>query len=463
MNRPRWSKWQRDKDIVAPKIRYSHAASSSERYMLIHGGYYNIGGPQWLDDTWCFIKRGSTWSWNQLDFPQHANKPAARYSHTLVNLNMHHPSLGVGSTSDVFSDVFYLFGGDDGGHSIPNQKGYAVGHYYNDLWKLEIRLISGSRMHMQGTWTQLSIESPVPTPRTSHTAVALLDVRENVKNRDLRRRYNMRKNTNMMVLFGGLTVKRSLKVELVESNQLWIMEFDKNKSGEDVEDNDDVKWILWTLNSASTSISMPLPRHGHSATTDQKRNIMYIFGGQSQTLQTLLQDLWSWNRIEGWSLLHNPVHNSINHNYPTGLLYSSMGWLRSNQLVLFGGARGCSSRCFTESKTWIWDMKTHLWTLSSVSRNDPTHRYRQTLVNLVHVEGKTQQHIMFGGESYGALQKYHNDVWFLESSFTSISTRARMEGKSHMVFSNFAAILSIFGCSLILLWLLLRIKNKQSW
>ena len=97
--------------------------------MLVHGGYNNHPTPTWFHDLWILQPQQSNsdleqqpqtiTTWSRLDTTkEHPSKPSARYSHTLVGL--------------ANKPIFYLFGGDDGGHQ-QHPTSYEMGAYLNDV------------------------------------------------------------------------------------------------------------------------------------------------------------------------------------------------------------------------------------------------------------------------------------------------------------------------------------------
>ena len=100
-------------------------------------------------------------------------------------------------------------------------QGYMFGHYFNDLWKLTTHLVDDT--YVEGVWTQLSLpkDNILPTPRTSHTAIAIQDCPNSMDSSFFPVPVDV-----CMVLFGGLTTKKTAKLaklELIDSNELWIM------------------------------------------------------------------------------------------------------------------------------------------------------------------------------------------------------------------------------------------------
>ena len=417
-----YNKWSKLTTKNAPKVRYSHAIGTTGKYLVLHGGYnLENGFPLWLDDLWVLSKL----EWSQVKVS--TERPIARYSHTLINLH------DIPSTQGTF----YLFGGDDGGYREQQlqhlHQGYMFGHYFNDLWKLTTHLVDDT--YVEGVWTQLSLpkDNILPTPRTSHTAIAIQDCPNSMDSSFFPVPVDV-----CMVLFGGLTTKKTVKpgkLELIDSNELWIMTPSPTNQ-------DTVVWKLHTSKS-KTIISS---RHGHSATTDETGKTMYIYGGQTHAAKSLLSDLWSWSVMHSWTKLHDGTigkSKSLSSPFPNGLVYSSLS-IKNNFLILFGGAHGCNSRCFTESKTWLWSIETQVWQLvSGVDDIHPPHRYRHSLTNILDQQGESVA-VLFGGESYGVTKKYHNDVWMF--------TNTEKKSKSHDDYFiwSFLMIVCIIVCSFVI-------------
>jgi hypothetical protein len=376
---------------LRPSIRYGHAASTttSGKELVIHGGYNNDLEPTWFDDLWLVQQReNKLWFWSKVKTSLLPNEyPSARYSHTLVNLATEPAATSTRNT-------FYLFGGDDGGHNL-TPKSYQFGKFYNDVWKLELLLLP-----LVGTWSKTTATfARVPSARTSHTSVVI---------------------DQSMVVFGGLTSfnDHDGKVRLIDSNEIWLMTPLQHSTKDNA--------IQWTK-KISSSIQ-PTPRYGHTAVAIGK--IMYVFGGKSQQLRKLYNDLWSWEN-GNWKLLYDQhTSSSSTNNNPVGLLYGTMNSMIRNKiggLLLFGGASGCENRCITESKTWFFDLLTKQWFLVDGVKGDrnninqPVHRYRHTMTKLIsstteeELTNDAAVHHIFGGESYGNTQKYYNDMWLLKS------------------------------------------------
>ena len=411
--------------------------------------------------------------------------PDARYSHTLINLKPKDMK------STTAATTLYLFGGDDGGHrqaaammTDSSKSGYKWGQYFNDVWRVDI-VVHGDHL-FKAKWMQMKTRSSLsePSPRTSHSAVAMTMTMTDMES----------KRTVMVVFGGltvarGVASSSSsslLRPTLVDSNEVWWMIPPLSS----LSDDNTARWKRWKQQYSSSVITLPEARHGHAATT--AHHTMYMFGGQSHLRQSLLSDLWSWTVATGWSLLHKNEDGSSSDDdkrqdkmVPNGLLYAAISSMRTGsvdsnegeRLILHGGALGCHPRCTTESTVWLWEIGTNVWTKGQVKkktqvhvrgdianigerRDDgmvvagrssqdlvkesmvPMHRYRHTMSPLLLMQGDASSssvadssaekwlHVMFGGESYGAAEKYHNDLWFLEvMSASSKRTLTSLKGR----------------------------------
>ena len=439
LNPYEWSRIARANKLrpTTPQVRYGHASAAFSSGVVVHGGYNNEEAPTWLDDVWALKYDASrAWSWSKIQIRANKNAqspltlfvPLARYSHTLVKMQWH-PT----------QETFYLFGGDDGGQSSRSSKnsrssrsssnggtsGYHWGHYFNDVWKLHLNAKS-----LVGTWRKLEHmkENSGPSPRTCHTSVVL--------------KHNA---LDCMLVFGGLTTTTvHTKVQLLTSNELWMMS------------PDGTGMVHWTLLQPQTPVQAPTvgiqrrppARYGHTAAvTSGDTARMYVYGGKSRESKVLYSDLWSYNKhTNKWATVVS--HGVGGHGVPVGLLYGTMTSMvvesSRQQLLLYGGASGCARRCTTESNTWVFDLKTAEWTLlllgTTNKKNQPMHRYRHSMTKVttasssaVTNQKKTGeqghvvvQHVMFGGESYGEVQKYHSDAWTMASS--SVSSVSSVKG-----------------------------------
>ena len=384
--------------------------------MLVHGGYNNHLTPSWFHDLWMLQPEQSnsnleqtqqpqaitTWVWSRLDTTKEQPKPSARYSHTLVGL--------------ANQPIFYLFGGDDGGHQQHPQS-YEMGAYLNDVWRFELTRDEQHKGDYGGRWMKMSFDTG-PTPRTSHSAVVI---------------------QASMFVFGGLTTtttttKTTTKTTLVvANNELWAMAM--------ATESNVAQWTLVAPyfngeepGEDESSLQQPQARYGHTAAA--AGTSMYVFGGKGKSRKStvLFNDLWSFHsNTTRWTLLHNKGHR------PVGLLYGTMssmlvGLDQTRVLVLYGGASGCSNRCFTESKTWVFDVLQKAWSVldtgtdagTPVSRKSdaqpiqPMHRYRHAMATLrlpsTTITGEDSMvQVVFGGETYGEIEKYRNDVWVLHN------------------------------------------------
>ena len=477
--------------LQKPSVRYGHATTSTGHQVVIHGGYNNKNQPTWMDDLWLFHRCSTSneWEWTSVKGDGVQLIPEARYSHTLINLNAPKDM----KSTTAAATTLYLFGGDDGGHRhagelmTDSKSGYKWGQYFNDVWRVDI-VVHGDHL-FKAKWMKMKTRSSLsePSPRTSHSAVAMTHMESKRMVMVVFGGLTVARDVASSSSSSSL-----MRPTLVDSNEVWWM-IPSLSSLSDDNTARWKRWKQQNsaTRGGGSVITSPEARHGHAATTSH--HTMYIFGGQSHLRQSLLSDLWSWTAA-GWSLLHKNKDDSSSGDdkrqdkmVPNGLLYAAMSNMRTGsvdsnegeRLILHGGAFGCHPRCTTESTVWLWEIGTNVWTKGQVKKKTqvhvrgdianigerkddgmvvagrssqyhvkesksmvPMHRYRHTMSSLLLLQGDASSssvadssaekwlHVMFGGESYGAAEKYHNDLWFLEvMSASSKRTLKLLKGR----------------------------------
>eukprot|EP00038_Savillea_parva_P003312 m.123981 g.123981 ORF g.123981 m.123981 type:complete len:371 (-) comp11139_c3_seq1:2695-3807(-) len=314
------------------------------RYFYGHDG----SGPQWLDDTWSYNTRTSTWT--PLT-PPSGERPHGRMSHAAVVT--HNGSL-------------LVFGGDDGGHRIEGQRGYKSS-YLSDLWMLDVH---NDRAAQAASWVRLHATNP-PPPRAHHAAAALYA-------------------RSVMLVHGGIHL-----------DDIWTFDTATGRWAA-------VRQTSWL----GPEGPLPGKRHGHAVVSDANDTGVYIFGGfrfgddkvYEQDVSGPLSDLWHF------SLVTN-VWTRLSESHPVGgRTYASLvrhgAWL-----YLFAGAN-CKGSCVCFGDLWRYPIRKTTtegggdgeggWVHVAVQQ-EPTTRYKQTGI----VDGEFLY--TFGGESYKPYM-YHNSV-----------------------------------------------------
>jgi len=175
-----------------PRLEFDCCLTSTDLSTNIYlfGGVQNIDDQILIyNDLWCYDSNKLTWVCISEETPV-----AERSGHVMLSISSNH---------------FIINGGE------------CLGKWFDDTWLYDIQ---------QKKWYQVGLNGLKPIPRSSHSIVYCED-------------------TNIIVLFGGVTSSPNSQQEMIQLNDLWILDMKTN--------NNPKEWI-WQM--VSLSGIAPSPR-----------------------------------------------------------------------------------------------------------------------------------------------------------------------------------------------------------
>ncbi len=332
-----------------PAIRDAQTAfyDPTNNLVTIFGGYNG----SYMNDVWVLVNAnglGGANFWTQLE--PTGTLPIARRLHTAVY--------------DTTNNRMTIFAG-----AIDSSP-----YYMNDVWVLS----NANGLGGTPAWTQLFPTGSLPTTREGHTAVY------DTKN-------------NRMIIFGGDYGSGVLK-------DVWVL---SNANGLDSTTS---AWIQFFPTGSNSTIA----RFLHSAVYDAANNRMIIFGGDNGTSPSL-NDVWVLSNANGldsttsaWTQLF-PTGSAPTTRVEQTAVYDAI----NNRMIIFGG--NPDSGDLILSDVWVLSNANGLggapaWTQLNPTGNSSTlARYGHTAV----YDPVNNRTIIFGGRNNLG---YLNDVWVLSNT-----------------------------------------------
>jgi hypothetical protein len=182
----------------------------------------------------------------------------------------------------------------------------------------------------------------------------------------------------------------------------------------------------------------PSSRYYHKMTYDNKRELIYLYGGYDDT--NYLGDLWKYDLIlNKWSEITdiNPPHARA----PDGLIYDST----NDVLYMYGGFYWENSNGYRLTDLWKYDINNYIWT----KLNDGTAIVNRSASKIVFDEYSGEIY-MFGGISENVPKNFHGDFWKYDisgNSWNEINTESTPENRSSfgMIFNKKNSNIYLYG------------------
>jgi N-acetylneuraminic acid mutarotase len=162
------------------------------------------------------------------------------------------------------------------------------------------------------------------------------------------------------------------------------------------------------------TVSSPKPRTGHAMAFDTLQKTVVLFGGCDQNPHfggNSLGDTWLFSFENNTWIEKNPSIAPLGRE-EHAMAYDS----KNDKIVLFGGAIERPHGISLLNDTWVYDVKTNVWTEKAPSIS-PGSRFHHTLV----YDSDLQKIILFGGCSEAG---YVSDMWIYDAAANTWTLRS---------------------------------------